>query len=175
MKVAIACDHAGLSLKNEIKMLLQNQGHQVIDFGADSEESSELPDYIYPAALAVSKGKVDRGIFIDGYGHGSALIANKITDLYAAVCHDPLCAKLARSHSNTNILCLGAKIIGSAIAAEVVNTWVTTEFLSHEEKYKKHVERVIRISETHLKPLFRCEIEKHEKHINNVITQSISV
>lgn len=172
MKIAIACDHAGFTLKEEVKLLLQNQGHEVLDFGTGSEASCDLPDYIYPAALAVSKGKADRGIFIDGVGYGSALIANKIAGLYAAVCQDPFCAQLARSHSNTNVLCIGAKIIGSGIAAEIVNTWMTTEFLCDEEKYKKRVDRVVAISEDHLKPLFRCEIDKYEAHIDSVISQS---
>ena len=172
MKIAIACDHAGFNLKEEVKILLQDQGHQVLDFGTGSEASCDLPDYIYPAALAVSKGKADRGIFIDGVGYGSALIANKIAGLYAAVCQDPFCAQLARSHSNTNVLCIGAKIIGSAIAAEIVKTWMTTDFLCHEEKYKKRVDRVIEISEAHLKPLFRCELDELEAHIDNVIAES---
>ncbi len=172
MKIAIACDHAGFTLKEEVKLLLQNQGHQVLDFGTGSEESCDLPDYIYPAALAVAKGKAERGIFIDGVGYGSALIANKIAGVYAAVCQDPFCAQLARSHSNTNVLCIGAKIIGSAIAAEIVNTWMTTEFLCDEEKYTKRVDRVVSISEDHLKPLFRCEIEKYEQHIDSVIRKS---
>lgn len=169
MKIAIACDHAGFSFKKEVKILLEKMGHQVIDFGTDSEASCDLPDYIYPAALAVAQNKADRGIFIDGVGYGSALIANKISGLYAAVCQDPFCAQLARSHSNTNILCIGAKIIGTAIAEEIVKTWMTTEFLGHEDKYKKRVDRVIEISEAHLKPLFRCEIDKQEKHIDSII------
>lgn len=172
MKIAIACDHAGFNLKEEVKLLLQNQGHEVLDFGTGSEESCDLPDYIYPAALAVSQGKADRGIFIDGVGYGSASIANKIYGLYAAVCQDLFCAQLARSHSNTNILCLGAKIIGSTLAAEIVNTWMTTEFLCNEEKYKKRFDKVVSLSETHLKPLFRCEIDQHEKHIESVIARS---
>ena len=172
MKIAIACDHAGFSLKEEVKVFLQNQGHEILDFGTDNDESCDLPDYIYPAAIAVSKRKAERGIFIDGVGYGSALIANKISGLYAAVCQDPFCAQLARSHSNTNILCIGAKIIGSAIAMETVNAWMTTEFLCDEEKYKKRVDRVVAISETHLEPLFLCEIDKYEQHIDNVIAKS---
>jgi ribose 5-phosphate isomerase B len=172
MKIAMACDHAGFNLKEEVKQLLESQGHTVLDFGTGSEESCDLPDYIYPASLAVSKGEADRGIFIDGVGYGSALIANKISGLYAAVCQDPFCAQLARSHSNTNVLCIGAKIIGSAIATEIVNTWMTTDFLSGEEKYTKRVERVVQISEAHLKPLFHCEIDKEEKLIQNVVKSS---
>ena len=153
MKIAVACDHAGYSLKEEVKKFLESKGHEVLDFGTHNEEACDLPDYIYPAALAVAEGKADRGIFIDGVGYGSALIANKIFGLYAAVCQDPFCAQLARSHSNTNVLCIGAKIIGSAIALETVNTWMNTDFLGDVEKYKVRVDKVIEISERHLKKL----------------------
>jgi len=113
MKIAMASDHAGFSLKEEIKAYLQSQGHEVLDFGAHSEDACDLPDSVYPASLAVGEGKADRGIFVDGVGYGSAMIANKIYGVYAAVCQDPFCANLARSHSDTNVLCIGGKIIGT--------------------------------------------------------------
>ncbi len=150
MKIAVAGDHAGYKMKQEVTELLQSQGHEVIDFGPFSEESCDLPDFIYPTSLAVSNGEVDRGIFIDGVGYGSAMIANKIYGVYAAVCQDPFCAGLARSHSNTNVLCLGGKIIGSAIAHEIVNTWMTTDYLVDQEKYTNRVEKVKAIAEKHL-------------------------
>ncbi|BCG57797.1 ribose 5-phosphate isomerase B [Paenibacillus sp. URB8-2] len=153
MKIAVACDHAGLSLKEEVKAYLTSQGHEVLDFGTNNEEACDLPDYIYPASLAVAEGKADRGIFVDGVGYGSAMIANKIYGVYAAVCQDPFCAELARSHSNTNVLCIGGKIIGSAIALETVKVWMTTEHLGGVEKYKRRVDKVIEISEKHLKKL----------------------
>jgi len=142
MKIAMAGDHAGFNLKKEIKELLESQGHEVIDFGPFSEESCDLPDFIYPASLAVSKGDV---------GYGSALIANKIYGVYAAVCQDPFCAGLARSHSNTNVLCLGGKIIGSAIAQEIVKTWMTTDYLINEKRYTSRVDKVIEIAEKHIR------------------------
>ena len=151
MKIAMAGDHAGFALKKEIKEMLEKEGHEIVDFGPFSEEGCDLPDFIYPASLAVSKGEVDRGIFIDGVGYGSALIANKIYGVYAAVCQDPFCAGLARSHSNTNVLCLGGKIIGSASAQESVKTWMTTEYLSDNPRYTKRVDKVIEIAEKHIK------------------------
>lgn len=153
MKIAMACDHAGFSLKEEVKQLLENAGHTVLDFGTTNEVACDLPDHIYPAALAVANDEAERGIFIDGVGYGSAMIANKISGLYAAVCQDPFCAQLARSHSNTNVLCIGAKIIGSGIALEIVNTWMNTEFLSGEQKYLDRVNKIIDISNKHLKTL----------------------
>jgi ribose 5-phosphate isomerase B len=112
-----------------------------------------LPDHVYPAALAVGEVRAERGIFVDGVGYGSALIANRIYGVYAAVCQDPFCAGLARSHSDTNVLCIGGKIIGSALAHEVVKAWMLTEFLGGEEKYKRRVEKVREISQRHLRPL----------------------
>lgn len=153
MKIAMANDHAGFTLKEEIKVYLESQGHEVIDFGTHNEEACDLPDYIYPASLAVAEGKVDRGIFVDGVGYGSAMIANKIYGIYAAVCQDPFCASLAREHSDTNVLCIGGKIIGSAIAMEIVKTWMTVEHAGYVEKYSRRVSKVKEISEKHLKKL----------------------
>jgi len=153
MKIAMANDHAGLTLKEEIKAYLEAQGHEVIDFGTHNEEACDLPDYIYPASMAVAEGKADRGIFVDGVGYGSAMIANKIYGIYAAVCQDPFCASLAREHSDTNVLCIGGKIIGSAIAMEIVKTWMTTEHAADVEKYTRRVNKVKEISEKHLKKL----------------------
>lgn len=151
MKIGMACDHAGTELKEEIKNYLQSEGHEVIDFGTHNQESCDLSDYVYPASVAVSEGQVERGIFVDGVGYGSAMIANKLPGVFAAVCQDPFCASLARSHSNTNVLCLGGKIIGSAIALEIVKTWLTTDYLSDIEKYTTRVEKVIQIDQKHVR------------------------
>ncbi|MBD5422966.1 MAG: RpiB/LacA/LacB family sugar-phosphate isomerase [Mycoplasma sp.] len=151
MKIAVAGDHAGFKLKKEIKSQLEQMGHEVIDYGPFNEEGCDLSDFIYPASLAISKKEVDRGIFIDGVGYGSALIANKIYGVYAAVAQDPFVASLARSHSNTNVLCLGGKIIGSAIASEIVKTWMSTDYLSDNKRYTTRVDKVIDINNKHLK------------------------
>ncbi len=153
MKIAVANDHAGYALKMEIRKYLEDHGHEVVDFGTHNEEACDLPDYIYPAAMAVSNGEVDRGIFVDGVGYGSAMIANKLFGVYAAACQDPYCAALARSHSDTNVLCLGSKIIGSAIAMEIVKTWMTTKHLSNVERYVTRVNKVKEISERHIRKI----------------------
>jgi ribose 5-phosphate isomerase B len=154
MRIALANDHAGRSLKEEIKAQLIAAGHEVEDFGTHSDDAADLPDYVYPAALAVARGKCDRGIFVDGVGYGSAMIANKVDGIYAAVCQDSFCAELARSHSDTNVLCLGGKIIGSAIALEIVRVWMSTEWLgAGEEKYARRVNKVKEINATHLVPI----------------------
>ena len=104
MKIAMANDHAGTALKNQIKEWLEAQGHEVVDFGTYDEEGCDLSDFVYPAALAVSKGECERGIFVDGVGYGSAMIANKLRGVFACVCQDPLCAELAREHNDANVL-----------------------------------------------------------------------
>lgn len=152
MKIVFASDHAGVILKKEIIKLVEEMGHEVQDLGPYTEEAVDLSDYVYPAALKVATKEAERGIFIDGVGYGSALIANQILGIDAVVCQDPFCAKLAREHTNSNVLCLGGKIIGSAIALEIVKTWLTTDFLA-EEKYIRRVKKVQAISEKHLKPL----------------------
>lgn len=154
MRIALANDHAGRSLKEEIKAQLLAAGHEVEDFGTHSDDAADLPDFVYPAALAVAHGEADRGIFVDGVGYGSAMIANKVDGVYAAVCQDSFCAELARSHSDTNVLCLGGKIIGSAIALEIVRVWMTTDWMgTTEEKYARRVNKVVEINDKHLVPI----------------------
>ena len=152
MKIAMANDHAGTALKNQIKDYLESQGHEVKDFGTYDEEGCDLSDFVYPAALAVAKGECERGIFVDGVGYGSALIANKIYGIYAAVCQDPFCAQLSREHTDSNVLCIGGKIIGSAIAMEIVKTWMATEPLT-AEKYRRRVKKVADINDKHCVPV----------------------
>lgn len=139
-------------MKNEIKKYLESEGYEVVDFGTDTEESCDLSDFVYPASLAVAKGECDRGIFVDGVGYGSALIANKINGIYAAVCQDPFCAKLARQHTDSNVLCIGAKIIGDMMAEEIVKMWLHTDPLT-EEKYVRRVNKVKAINDKHCVPV----------------------
>ncbi len=146
MKIALAGDHAGFELKEEIKKQLESMGHETIDFGPFNNQSCDLPDFVYPASLAVSKGEVDRGIFVDGVGYGSAMIANKIYGVYAAIAQDPFVASLARSHSNTNVLCLGGKVIGSAIATEIVKTWMSTNYLINEENIQTELTKSLQLT-----------------------------
>ena len=154
MRIALANDHAGTALKNDIAAWLQTLGHEVVDFGAFDEQACDLPDHVYPAALAVARGECERGIFVDGVGYGSAMIANKLPGVFAAVAQDPFCAWLALSHSDTNVLCIGGKIIGSALAMEVVKSWMSTDWLgTSEEKYARRVAKVVEIAERHIRPL----------------------
>ena len=152
MKIAMANDHAGTRLKQEIKAYLESEGHEVVDFGTYDEESCDLSDFVYPASLAVAKGECDRGIFVDGVGYGSAMIANKIRGIFACVCQDPVCAELARQHNDANVLCIGGKIIGGMIAMEIVKTWMATEPLT-AEKYVRRRNKVKKINDRHCVPV----------------------
>ena len=152
MRIAMANDHAGTHLKEEIKSYLEAEGHEVQDFGTYDEEGCDLSDVVYPASLAVASGKCDRGIFVDGVGYGSAMIANKINGIYACVCQDPFCAQLSREHNDANVLCIGGKIIGSAIAMEIVKTWMHTEALT-ADKYVRRRDKVADINDKHCVPV----------------------
>ncbi len=152
MKIAMSNDHAGTSMKYEIKAYLESQGHTVVDFGTYDEVSCDLSDFVLPAAISVAKGECDRGIFVDGVGYGSAMISNKVNGIYACVCQDPFCAQLAREHNDANVLCLGAKIIGGMIAMEIVKTFMKTEPLT-AEKYIRRVKKVQKINDEHCVPI----------------------
>ncbi len=150
MKIAMANDHAGTALKNEIKKYLEAEGHEVKDFGTYDEQSCDLSDFVLPASKAVSDGTCDRGIFVDGVGYGSAMIANKLPHVFACVCQDPFCATLARQHNDANVLCIGGKIIGPAIAMEIIKTWMHTDPLDGE-KYVRRRNKVAEIDQEHCK------------------------
>jgi len=148
MRIAMANDHAGTALKNEIKAWLESEGHEVSDFGTYDMEGCDLSDFVYPAAMAVAKGECDRGIFVDGVGYGSAMIANKLRGIFACVCQDPVCAELSRQHNDANVLCLGGKIIGPVLAMAIVKTWMSTDAFT-EEKYTRRRDKVADIDAAH--------------------------
>lgn len=147
MIIALACDHAGYELKTHVKKLLLALHHEVQDFGTHSEEAVDFSDFVYPAACAVSDGKADRAILIDGAGYPSGIVANMLPGVFAAVANDTFSARLSREHSNTNVLCIGGKIIGAGVAAEIVTSWLKTDFLGG--KYAARVEKVKAIASKH--------------------------
>ena len=128
MKIALACDHGGLRLKNVIKEHLIARGYEVRDFGTDSEESCDYPDYALPAAEAVARGDCERGILVCTTGIGVSIVANKIPGVRCALCSDPLSAEMTRRHNDTNMLAMGAGIIGQNLALKIVDTWLGTAF-----------------------------------------------
>jgi ribose 5-phosphate isomerase B len=128
MKVIIGCDHAGFSLKTQVKVLLEDMGHTVEDAGCQSEDSVDYPVYGKAVATGVARGEFARGILICGSGLGMSMIANRFTGVRAALCNDLYSAVLSRRHNDANLLVMGGRLIGSDLAAEIVRTWLKTEF-----------------------------------------------
>ena len=126
--IALASDHGGLSLKNAVKNYLESQGLEVRDFGTNSPESCDYPDFGAPAARAVAEGTCERGILICTTGIGMSMVANKIPGIRCALCHDLMSARLTRQHNDTNVLALGAGVVGEMLALEIVKVWLNTEF-----------------------------------------------
>ena len=126
--IAVACDHGGLELKEKIKAHLIESGYEVRDFGTDSLDSCDYPDYGAPAARAVAAGECEKGILICTTGIGMSIVANKVKGIRCGLCSAPLSASLTRRHNDTNVLALGAGIVGPNLALEIVDTWLTTEF-----------------------------------------------
>ena len=128
MKIALACDHGGLNLKYEIIKELKAQGHEVVDFGTNSTDSCDYPDFALPAAEAVASGKCEKGIVVCSTGIGVSIVANKVPGVRCAHCHDSYCAEFTRLHNDANVLALGEKVIGVGYALKIVNTFLNTEF-----------------------------------------------
>jgi ribose 5-phosphate isomerase B len=126
--IAIACDHGGYALKETVKQHLKDKGYEVKDFGTNSLDSCDYPDYAAPAAQAVASGECEKGIVICTTGIGVSIVANKVKGIRCALCADTLSASLTRRHNDTNMLAMGAGIIGQNLALEIVDTWLTTEF-----------------------------------------------
>ncbi len=151
MRIALACDHAGFDMKRQIKDQLTALGHDVQDHGCHGSEAVDFVDHVYPAALAVSLGAAERAILIDGAGYPSGIVANMLPDVYAAVANDLFSARLSREHSDTNVLCIGGKVAGMGVAAEIVSVWLATDFLGG--KYAARMDKVRAIAKRHRRPL----------------------
>ena len=128
MRIAIGSDHAGFRLKEDVKAFLAELGHEVTDFGTDSEEPVDYPAYIAAAAHAVADGECERGIVMGGSGQGEQIAANKVPGVRAALCHDLYLAELSRRHNDANVLSMGGRVVASAYAREIVRVWLATGF-----------------------------------------------
>ncbi|MEI3604231.1 ribose 5-phosphate isomerase B [Pseudogracilibacillus sp. SE30717A] len=139
MKVIISGDHAGMTLRNEVKSVLDELGFTYEDVGADCTASVDYPDYAFPAAERVANGEFDRGIFVCGTGIGISISANKVKGIRCALVHDVFSAKATRQHNDSNILAMGERVIGPGLAREIVKTWLTTEFEGgrHQNRIEK--------------------------------------
>ena len=128
MKIAVASDHGGFDLKEQVKAWLQEMGHEVEDFGCHSKESCDYPDFGAAAARAVASGQCERGIVICTTGIGISITANKVKGIRCALCSEPWSAEMTRRHNNANMLAMGAGAVGPLLARRIVETFLTTEF-----------------------------------------------
>src|SRR5579864_2093804 len=146
MKIAIGADHAGFELKNLLGDVLRQGGHQVCDFGTNSAEPSDYPDYAVQVAKAVASGNVERGVLVCGSGVGMSIAANKVRGVRAALGVTPEEVRLTRAHNNANVLTLGARFTASAVARELVKVFLETPFEDSDDLGGRHARRVAKIT-----------------------------
>ncbi len=145
MKLAIAADHAGYLLKEEVRGYLERLGHEVIDLGAFNTEPSDYPDFAEAVGRALQAGRAERGILICGSGVGVCVAANKMPGIRACMCHDHYSAHQGVEHDNMNVLVLGARIIGPELAFDLVAAYLEARFQSQVERYVRRLNKVMAI------------------------------
>lgn len=143
--IAIACDHGAVNLKEAIKAHLTKRGLEYKDFGTNSADSCDYPDYAGPAALAVASGECDRGIVCCTTGIGVSITANKVRGIRCALLSDVMSARLTRQHNDTNMMALGAGVVGEKLALEIVDIWLDTEF--EGGRHQRRVEKMMAYEE----------------------------
>lgn len=143
MRIALACDHGGLNLKNAVKKYLEENGYDFEDFGTDTTDSCDYPDFALPAAEAVASGACDKGILICSTGIGVSMVANKVPGVRCAHCHDAYCAKFTRLHNDANVLAMGEKVVGTGYALQIVETFLTTQF--EGGRHQRRVDKITAI------------------------------
>ena len=142
MKIAIACDHGALALKNTIINHLTKQGHEVVNFGTDTLDSCDYPDFAARAAQAVAKGECEKGIVLCTTGIGVSITANKIDGIRCALLSDVLSARMTREHNDTNVMAIGAGIVGEKLALEITDVWLSTPF-SGDARHQRRIDKVM--------------------------------
>ena len=142
MKIAIACDHGALALKNKVADHLKEKGHEVTDFGTYTLDSCDYPDYAAKAAQAVADGACDRGIVLCTTGIGVSITANKVKGIRCALLSDVMSARMTREHNDTNMMAIGAAVTGEMLALEIVDTWMTTEF-SQGPRHQRRIDKMM--------------------------------
>ena len=145
MKIVIASDHAAFELKKEIIDYLEEMDYQYEDMGTDSSQSVDYPDYGYKVAQAVASGDFDKGILVCGTGIGMCITANKVKGIRAALCHDTYSARATRNHNNSNVLTLGARVVGTGLALDIVKVWLGEEF--DGGRHQKRINIIAKIEE----------------------------
>ena len=146
MKVAIGCDHGALDLKIAVIKHLEKKGIEVVDFGTNSLDSCDYPDFAAPAAKAVASGECDKGIVLCTTGIGVSITANKIKGIRCALLSDVMSARMTREHNDTNMMAIGAGVVGQMLALQIVDTWLGTEF-SHEARHQRRIDKMMALED----------------------------
>ena len=139
MKIAIACDHGALALKNAVIEHLTKKGYEMVNFGTDTLDSCDYPDFAGPAAKAVASGECEKGIVLCTTGIGVSITANKVKGIRCALLSDVMSARMTREHNDTNMMAIGAGVVGQLLAFEIVDTWLSTEYTGgrHQRRIDK--------------------------------------
>jgi ribose 5-phosphate isomerase B len=147
MKVGFGCDHGGFPLKLPVIQKMIELGHEVVDFGTDNgEKSVDFPDFVYKVCDAVQRNLVDRGVIICGSGVGASIAANKMKGIKAGLCHDHYSAHQGVEHDHMNVLCLGARVIGAAVAEELIEAFLSAE-MQYDERFVRRMNKVDKLED----------------------------
>jgi len=146
MKIAIGCDHGALELKQLMVAHLEKAGHTVEDFGTHTKDSCDYPDYAEMAARAVADGRCEKGIVLCTTGIGVSITANKVKGIRCALLHDKMSARMTREHNDTNVMALGAAVVGPLLALEIADTWLGTAF-SGEARHQRRIDKIMALED----------------------------
>lgn len=146
MKIAIACDHGAFDLKQKVAAHLSAKGYEVVDFGTHSKDSCDYPDFAGPAAQAVASGACEKGILLCTTGIGVSITANKVKGIRCALLSDLLSAELTRLHNDTNMMAVGAGVVGENLALAIVDKWLTTPF-SGEARHQRRIDKMMALEQ----------------------------
>ena len=144
MKISVGCDHGALTLKNKVVEHLKKNGHEVMDFGTHTAASCDYPEFAAAAAKAVASGECEKGIVLCTTGIGVSIAANKVDGIRCALLHETWSAKMTRLHNDTNMMAMGAGVVGENLALEIVDTWLGTEF-SGDERHQRRIDKMMSI------------------------------
>ncbi len=142
MKIAIGCDHGALALKNTLVKHLQDKGYEVKDFGTYTSDSCDYPDFAGAAARAVASGECEKGIVLCTTGIGVSIAANKVKGIRCALLSDVMSARMTREHNDTNMMAIGAGVVGQMLALQIADTWLETEF-SHDTRHQRRIDKMM--------------------------------
>ena len=146
MKIAIGCDHGALDLKNVMVEHLKNKGYEVSDFGTYTAASCDYPEFAAAAAKAVASGECDKGIVLCTTGIGVSITANKVKGIRCALLSDVMSARLTREHNDTNMMAIGAGVVGQMLALQIADTWLETDF-SGDERHQRRINKLMAVEE----------------------------